>query len=268
MVEMETRQQRRAKMRELTKLGQAAVERGLAKVPKRAELVGLALVLRAKLADKNDKYRASAAAALAHRAYEAAIASDPPKLSFACRKGCSYCCHGMVTVTAPEAFRLARLVGAPGSGSPSELEFMRRAALTAGLSPMQRLGRKLACPFLAERSCSVYASRPLICRQLVSLTVEPCIEEYEGKDGVITMPRHLPTHAGNVQLAMLAALRSLGHAVRIYELSAAVLAALASPEAEERWCAGADIFHALAHDPAWIRDGEDAIETLAAELAP
>jgi hypothetical protein len=36
----------RAKMRVLTKVGQAALGRGLAKVPKRAELLGLALVLR------------------------------------------------------------------------------------------------------------------------------------------------------------------------------------------------------------------------------
>jgi hypothetical protein len=68
-----------------------------------------------------------------------------------------------------------------------------------------------------------------MCRQVVSLNVEPCIEEYDGEDGAIVMPRDLAAHAGNVQLAMLAALHSLAHAARIYELSAAVSAALASP---------------------------------------
>jgi hypothetical protein len=41
------------------------------------------------------------------------------------------------------------------------------------------------------------------------------MEECEGEVGAIATPRHLATRAGNMQLAVLAVLRSLGHAARI-----------------------------------------------------
>jgi Fe-S-cluster containining protein len=259
-----TRQQRRAELRQLAKLGEAAISRGLPKIPSPSALAGLAFVLRSKLGERARPGRSSAAAELAHRAFEAAIAADPLRTAIACRKGCSYCCHSMVSVTAPEAFRLARLVGARPIRRE---EFLARAAMTAGLTPAERFGRKLPCAFLAEHACSAYASRPLMCRQVVSVSVEPCIEEFNGLDGEIALPQHLVTHAGNVQLAMLAAIRSLGLPARLYELTGAVRAIIEAPMAEQRWLEGDDIFQEVVQDAAWTSGANAAIERIAAKLA-
>lgn len=87
-----------------------------------------------------------------------------------CKVGCSHCCKISVPILEHEAVRLAEASG----------RTMRRLdhrtieeVMTAGL---EFVGRP--CPFLLNEKCSVYASRPLVCRVHHSLNddVSACEE--------------------------------------------------------------------------------------------
>jgi Fe-S-cluster containining protein len=232
-----TRQQRRQRARELSGIGQSAVKRGLPRVPRISDLIGLTLVLRQTLADEARPSPAAACAEMAHRTFEASLRADKAPSAIACRKGCAWCCYGTVMVTAPEAFRLARAI------KPADkARFIERAQATANLTAAERFGRKLPCPLLEDGLCSSYAERPLSCRRVTSFAVEPCLEEFEGKAGDILMPKQALTHAANAQIPMLAALKAAGRPAQLYELSAAVGTVLSMDDAEARWLAGEDIF--------------------------
>ncbi len=231
-----TRQQPRQRARELSGIGQSAVKRGLPRVPRLSDLIGLTLVLRQTLADESRPSPAVECAEMAHRTFEASLRASKAPSAIACRKGCAWCCYGTVMVTAPEAFRLARAV------KGDKARFIERAQATANLTVAERFGRKLPCPLLKDGLCSAYAERPLSCRRVTSFAVEPCLEEFEGKAGDILMPKQALTHAANAQIPMLAALKAAGRTVQLYELSAAVGAVLARDDAEARWLAGEDIF--------------------------
>ena len=69
------------------------------------------------------------------------------KAHLVCRKGCDLCCQRKFTVSAVEAYNIAAL-------------FHRLpAAVQAAIRQ-----RKESCTFLIKGACSVYESRPIICR--------------------------------------------------------------------------------------------------------
>jgi Fe-S-cluster containining protein len=115
-----------------------------------------------------------------------------------CAKGCSACCRVQpVPVTPPEAFALARLVDAlpelrrtaVRSAFAAAVARLREAGLypvymrrdpettrDAALAAVRRYATlALACPFLLDDACSIYAERPFVCRQyLVTSPPELC----------------------------------------------------------------------------------------------
>lgn len=102
-----------------------------------------------------------------------------------CRVGCSACCRHLVSVTPLEAFVLADAVAALDDDARDGIEARATAVREhlASIGLLERLrttagdeGRKLvqdyfreqlACPMLVDDRCSVYASRPTGCRQLM-----------------------------------------------------------------------------------------------------
>jgi Fe-S-cluster containining protein len=83
-----------------------------------------------------------------------AFASD----QVACRKGCSHCCHVPVAVLQGEANLIADEIGVPAQ------------QLTHTRIPSERgYGYHMACPFLVQDACSIYAHRPMTCRTHLSL---------------------------------------------------------------------------------------------------
>jgi Fe-S-cluster containining protein len=262
-----TRQQRRLRRRELARAGEAVLKRGVPGAPRFIDLLGLTFVLLQALKGKSGRSPATACAELAHRAFEASLRADPPARALACQKGCAYCCYATVTLTAPEAFLVARAVRGMRSdhAGPNEPDFLARAASTANLGAAQRLGRKLPCAVLAGKQCSAYVVRPLACRRVTSFAVEPCIEEYEGQEGEILLPQKHVTHATSVQAALLAALQAFGRPARLYELSAAVRAVFETADAEAKWLAGGDVFDGVLTEHETVPEIAASIARLSAE---
>ena len=115
-----------------------------------------------------------------------------------CAKGCSACCRVQpVPVTPPEAFALARLVEAlpeprrttVRAAFEAAVARLREAGLYAvymqrdpamtradAMAAVRRYGTlALACPFLVDDACGIYAERPFVCRQyLVTSPPELC----------------------------------------------------------------------------------------------
>ncbi len=134
-----------------------------------------------------------------------------------CRRGCGACCRQVVPVSQAEARHLQAAVDALPEGRRSEIRERFAAARakleSSGLAPRLawpqqlsdaerqslaieyfRLG--IACPFLENEECSIYADRPLVCREyLVTTPAENC-----ARPGFATVTR--VGLAGRVSVAM------------------------------------------------------------------
>lgn len=94
-----------------------------------------------------------------------------------CRKGCSACCHYLVSVSPPEARVIAaRVMAMPPRLRRAIEDRIEKAALTLLHRPAPRgadasqlsawyRSLDLACPFLKDDVCAIYDDRPLVCRE-------------------------------------------------------------------------------------------------------
>lgn len=71
-----------------------------------------------------------------------------------CKKGCDSCCHYPVSISEIEIQHIEKRTG--------------RKRNSAFLLPQNFHGTP--CPFLVNRTCSIYSARPFACRQHVTLT--------------------------------------------------------------------------------------------------
>ena len=128
-----------------------------------------------------------------------------------CKLGCAACCRQAVTMSAAEAYHLRDLVGAlpPPRRSALKQRFadvsrrVQEAGLHAalmdptGLSADERerlaldyFALNIPCPFLEAESCSIYADRPLRCREyLVTSPAERCATPGDGDLDPVTVPK-------------------------------------------------------------------------------
>lgn len=219
--------------------------------------------MRRMLAQRDDPGRASKAAAFGADVLEVTlkrqIANDP----IACRRGCSHCCRSIVTVSAPEVLRIAAEIRKQG---PEAVAVVLERARTRGKRTAEELLRdKLDCTLLVDGACSVYAVRPLSCRQLFSLSAEACRQAIE--EGTSDVPLLLPPmQLGELVRTMLfAAMRAEGMTEIGYELTEALSVALANPDIEQRWLAGEDVFagvHAAKRPPRAEASTDRIVEVL------
>jgi Fe-S-cluster containining protein len=115
-----------------------------------------------------------------------------------CKAGCAACCRQLVPISWTEARQLRALVDAMPEPRRSEVrarfadavDRLDAAGLLAEVRSFDALPEKqfltvhprylalgIACPFLVDESCSIYAHRPLICREyLVTSPAELCFE--------------------------------------------------------------------------------------------
>jgi Fe-S-cluster containining protein len=156
-----------------------------------------------------------------------------------CRKGCSFCCSQLVTLSAPEAFFVAAALR-----KRSDLGAKIAAAdqTTHGMSLEARLAAHIICPLLEADACAVYAARPLGCHAFVSVNLEACVATFRnGAPPQIPQPAE---HSGVLyacRVALMAAIRLAGLPARSYEMNGAVTLALQDVESERRWLGGEDV---------------------------
>ncbi|HEY9840878.1 MAG TPA: YkgJ family cysteine cluster protein [Candidatus Obscuribacterales bacterium] len=72
-----------------------------------------------------------------------------------CRQGCSGCCHQHLGVFRVEATAVSRALAELPADTRQHIHQQAREVLD---------GTRSACPLLLDESCSIYASRPVICR--------------------------------------------------------------------------------------------------------
>ncbi|MEW5729736.1 MAG: YkgJ family cysteine cluster protein [Pseudomonadota bacterium] len=103
----------------------------------------------------------------------------------ACRKGCGWCCHQVVGITAAEE----EMVVAAARALPPDVQARVRArhcAAEARLNsiPVDRWqGARVPCPMLDDGACAIHADRPLPCRAVLSADEAACRSWHDGEDG-------------------------------------------------------------------------------------
>lgn len=184
----------------------------------------------------------------------------------ACGRGCHYCCRTLVTATAPEILRLAATVRAR-----PEIAARVQAAAAQGIPSNARHTARQPCPVLDAQICSLYESRPLVCRSLLSLSLDACLRIFEQDvaEAVPYVPPSMEIRA-YIILMLQAALRLAGLPYQQYELIQGLAAALRYDDAEARWLAGEPVFAGVETDQVQTRASEvsEMVERLAASLAP
>ena len=152
--------------------------------------------------------------------------------------------QGMIGITAPEVLEIADHI--QHHLTVAEQEQIRSLAQVnvrklANVDHLGFDGSLTPCPLLgADGICSVYAARPLRCRPLHAATawrrkgIERTANEESDYDEQIVEQ--------GAEAGLTEALESAGRDGNVYELNSALLAALDTPNAAERWAKGEDVF--------------------------
>lgn len=173
-------------------------------------------------------------------------------IPLACGKGCSFCCKMWVDVTPPEALYTVKKM--PPDQRRRAMEAVERVcSQTSGVPFFDRCGKvNPPCPLLdGQGACSVYESRPVACRTLVSTNVDDCISTFvDGSDLGFPAPNVWFTLRDSYNTALEGALIHAGLAYQAREWNDTLRIALTTPDAETRWLSGADDFAAAGMAPA------------------
>ncbi len=211
--------------------------------------------------------RASRAAAFAESLLDALLrehVAGPVE----CARGCDHCCKTYVSATIPEVLNLARTVRGQAAKTARVNEM---AAKSRSVQQYVREDIRLPCPILENRACSEYATRPLVCRAVLSKSLDTCLRIFELKTGEAFAPAN---HSDAIRMYSLIILRvglvlaGLPH--QHVEMNHALAIALADETAEARWLAGEPVFAAVAMDigDAKASPLEKVVNGMVAALAP
>jgi Fe-S-cluster containining protein len=175
------------------------------------------------------------------RRHDVRLSAAPDAHTLACKSGCYWCCYFTVDVRAVEVFSILDFM--VRELSPDEQARVRReieanSALLQGLDEMARMRRNVKCPFLSAGRCAIYEARPQTCRNYHATDVAGCRASYERPEDIEIDPDFAPfvyqTGGAHVD-AFCSALHQCGYDVQAYELSTALAAAMAQPDARSRF---------------------------------
>jgi Fe-S-cluster containining protein len=130
--------------------------------------------------------------------------------SISCRAHCGACCRQLVAITETDAHHIKRFVDAlpqprrdeilarfaaarqrlEEAGLLDEVRNTRPSTTAAALPLIKRyFDLQIPCPFLEEESCSIYADRPVVCREyLVCSPAENCQNPMPGNIEGVKIP--------------------------------------------------------------------------------
>jgi uncharacterized protein len=166
-----------------------------------------------------------------------------------CKPGCAFCCSARVEASDAEALHIARAIqDLPAARQEELLEALRYQSAERSKADDSA---RIPCSFLENDRCSIYSDRPATCRKAHSLSAKACEAQ------ATQIPQNL---AVALQCEVLIAgtnegFRSSGLPATAIELSAAVLAALMTDSAAERWYHGQSLLQShSAHSPPFCSD--------------
>ena len=193
--------------------------------------------------------RASRAAAFAADLLEVSTAQHL-KEKIARARGCFHCCTTYVSTSLPEVFRLARAIDGDNHTS---LKIYAASAKSKAMPQLQREVDRVHCPILVDGACSAYDVRPLVCRAVLSTSLESCLHIFQhGSTEPFQSPPSLGALRSYLVVMLRAALLIAKLPYRNFELTHALEVALSTPNAEERWLAGEPVFDAVAIDHLYL----------------
>jgi len=184
----------------------------------------------------------------------------PPDAPIACKRGCSYCCHQHVSVSAMEIFYIARKLRASPDLAMFTAKLDAKAANT-DWDPSRDFDLRNPCAFLNGGACGIHPFRAMICRLVVSLDAGACLKQLVNGTGETPHPRAIVLMRGWLNPALFSACQAVGLPVCEYELTASISAVLRDPGIEARWYQGIDDLAAFSSD------GEKPGAAMLAEMA-
>lgn len=178
-----------------------------------------------------------------------AVTEEISGFNSACKAGCGYCCHTLVSVAPPEAFYVARHVEmafSPEERDAFKARVIEYAERTQGMDGGARYEGREACPFLRPDDwyCGLHKARPLVCRAMHSGSLPACMTAYRNRDSRFPAPT-MAVFFKNTQAyisAYVSAFRARGVACYPLELSTALSIIWAEKDVFARWLAGEDVF--------------------------
>jgi Fe-S-cluster containining protein len=173
----------------------------------------------------------------------------------ACKSGCAWCCYQGVALIPVEAVAIARHIEAsftPEARAALDERLARTQEQAQGLSMHARARLMLACPFLVDGRCSIYAVRPFRCRGIHSRDADYCKWKLEHIDEAVLDTRRgteadpllqAPVQIMDAGLTGLAvACQEAGLPAQGLELTSAMRVALATPDRDRKFATDANMF--------------------------
>jgi Fe-S-cluster containining protein len=170
------------------------------------------------------------------------------RIGFACKRGCSYCCHLRVEIRPHDAFVLAHHVATKFTADERARAVARmeeNLRRIAPLTPEEHVRAGIPCALLADGACTAYDARPATCRKYHSLSVAVCRSAFEDPSAPLIgeIEDEEVRLAGNaVALGYAKGLEDAGYDANLYEFHYAVHKALTDPKAERRYRHGKRAF--------------------------
>ena len=180
---------------------------------------------------------------------ESMLADYPNVPQIACRAGCAWCCYKSIAVSPPEVLRIAAYLRA--TLSPADLTAMRERIAdlddqTRAMSSIARAHARRPCALLADQRCTVHSVRPLTCAGWNAVDVNECKADWldpEASDAITSNVVQIEAFQA-MRLGMDLGSEELGLEHDTLELTSALLIALDTPDAAERWLRGERLFAA------------------------
>jgi Fe-S-cluster containining protein len=169
-------------------------------------------------------------------------------VDFACRRGCSYCCHLRVEIRPHDAFVLAHHIQTKFSAeqrATARLRIEQNLERIESLAPEQHIRAGIPCALLQDGACSAYEARPATCRKYHSVSVDTCRNAFNDTSAPLTgdIEDEQVRMAGNaVALGYAKGLDDAGYDVKLYELHHALHGALTNEKAAKRYRKGKRAF--------------------------
>lgn len=161
----------------------------------------------------------------------------------ACAKGCGFCCTLTIDVTPDETFALVGYLERNLAAETVAAIKARAIAADAqghGMEPLARHRQQIACPVQdpMTRECLGHAARPTTCQGYLSLDLGRCEAIHAGTGHDVPQPTAANMLTNVVSHTRSYALEDAGAPRQSLELTAALIAAWADPDAERRWLGG------------------------------